>query len=663
MPDTLFFRDLAFVLLAALLGGTLAHLLRLPLFLGYIVGGALIGSFTPGPQIAEPQFITQLADIGVMLLMFTMGLEFSLKDLMRVRAVALVGGLLGIFAMIALFLSLKNFFGLSFHEALFIGSALSVSSTMVVAKLLMKRDELNSEHGRVMIGTLLVEDLAVVVMLIVLPAVSQVQSISATQLAEAGLALLKGLAILTPVLLLATWAVPALLERIAGTRNFELFILITLVLSLGTAVVTAQLGLSLAMGAFLAGMIIGESDFVHETLARVLPLRDLFVVLFFVSIGMLINPLIILKNWQLHLSLVVLVVAGKGLIRGFIVYLFRYPLRIAFFVALAFTQIGEFSFVLARQGLDLGVIPFEHYNVLLASSLLTIFISTLLFRATPQAWARLSARFPGLEPSPPQVASLNSSAGAPDQHVIICGYGRIGSAIGDSLERFDIPQVVVEFDRQITTHLKERGISAVYGNAANEGVCRAARPDEAALAVIALPDFFQSRQAFLNLKRLNPKLPILVRAHWDEERQELFREGVTEVIQPEFEGSLEMIRHTMMHLGTPALKLEAYLHELRQQRYSSLVQEWLHREDPTHRIQKIQEIEISQGSPLARLSLRESKLRERTGVSVIQIRRNRGQTISNPSADTIIEAGDRVLVMGSPSQVIEFIHMVQAAVS
>lgn len=658
MPETTFFRDLAFVLLAALAGGVLAHLLRLPLFLGYIIGGALIGPFTPGPQISEPHFIQQLADIGVMLLMFTMGLEFSLKELLRVRAVALGGGLLGIIAMIGLFLSLRNLFGLSLHESLFIGSAISISSTMVVAKLLMEREQLNTEHGRLMIGTLLVEDLAVVVMLIVLPVLSQIETISATQLAEVGLALLKGLAILTPVLFLATRAVPPLLERIAGTRNFELFILVTLVLSLGTAVVTAQLGLSLAMGAFLAGMIIGESDFVHETLARILPLRDLFVVLFFVSIGMLIDPFIILKHWQFHLSLVGLVVVGKGLLRGLIVYLFRYPLRIAFLVTLGFTQIGEFSFVLARLGVNLGVIQFDNYNVLLASSLLTIFISTFLFRLAPQWWTRLSARFSILEPSPPEVANLNASR---VQHVIICGYGRIGSSIGEALERFGIPQIVIESDRQIVSGLKDRGITAIYGSAANEGVCRVARPEEAALAVIALPDFFQSRQAFRNLKRLNPKLPILVRAHWDKEREELFREGVTEVIQPEFEGSLEMIRHALMHVGTPALQLETYLHELRQQRYSSLVQEWLHREDPTHRVQKIQEVEILPGSPFAGLSLRECKLRERTGVSVIQIRHKRRKTVPNPSADTVIEPGDHVLVMGTPSQVIEFISMSRAA--
>ena len=657
MPESTFFRDLAFVLLAALGGGFVAHLLRLPLFLGYIVGGVLIGPFTPGPQVAEPRFIEQLAEIGVVLLMFTMGLEFSLKELLRVRVVALGGGLLGMLAMIGILLLLGNRLGLAFDESLFVGAAISVSSTMVIAKLLMEREELNSEHGHLMIGTLLVEDLAMVVLLVLLPAVHQLQQ---GELTTVALALLKGLGILVPVVFLATRAVPPLIDRIAHTRNFELFILVALVLSLGTAVATAQLGLSPAMGAFLAGLIIGESDFVHETLARILPLRDLFVALFFVSMGMLINPAIILQNLPLHGLLVGLVVVAKGLIRGLIVYLFRYPLRVAFLVALGFTQIGEFSFVLARLGVNLGAVSFASYNVILATALLSIFISTFLFRLRHPGWARLSARFPRIVLPPEEILPADSEAPAPSHgHVIICGYGRIGSAVGDALEKFGIPQVIIEADRQILKRLKDRGIPVIYGDAANERVCRAAHPEKAALAMIALPDSFHARQAFRSLKSLSPNLSIIVRAHWDEEREELFREGVTEVIQPEFEGSIEMIRHALAHVGVPALDMQSHLQELRQQRYSNLLQQWLHREDPTQRLQKIQEIEIPPGSALAGCSLRECKVRERTGVSVLQVRHKNREITSNPTPDARLEAGDKVVVMGSPSQLIAFIEMNQ----
>jgi CPA2 family monovalent cation:H+ antiporter-2 len=654
MPETIFFRDLAFVLLAALGGGFVAHLLRLPLFLGYILGGALIGPFTPGPQVAEPRFIEQLAEIGVILLMFIVGLEFSLKDLMRMSTGALGSSLLGMLALIGLFLALSGLFSLTLSQALFIGTAISVTSTMVMAKLLTERDEIHSEHGRLMIASSLVEDLALVILLVLLPAVHRSQIVSIT---DVGWSLLKGLAILVPVLLLATRVMPPLIERVARTRNFELFLLITLTLSLGTAVLTAQVGLSPAMGAFLAGLIIGESDFIHETLARIVPLRDLFVALFFVSVGMLINPTIIWENWPLHALLVGLVVIAKGLSRGLIVYLLRYPLRVAFLVTLGFTQIGEFSFVLAKLGVELGALTFEHYNVILATALLSIFISTFLFRLGHPLWAYVSARLPGLEPPPEGLTSSVLSETASPGHVILCGYGRIGSAVGTALEQFNIPQVVIESDRQILAQLKDRSIPVIYGDAANERVCHAAHPDTATLAVIALPDAFHARQAFRNLKRLNPQLPIIARAHWDEEREALFREGVTEVIQPEFEGSIEMIRHALAHVGIAALDMESYLHQLRQQRYSRLLQEWLQREDPTGKLQKIQEVEISAGGAFSGHSLRECQIRERTGVSVIQVRHKAGEITANPSPDTVLHPGDRVVVMGSPSQLIEFLEM------
>lgn len=656
MPGSQFTLDLALVLLAALGGGLLAHLLRQPLFLGYILGGALIEPLTPGLEVSNLHLIEQLAEIGVVLLMFTLGLEFSLRELMRVRISAIGGGLVGIAAMIAVLIAIKGIFGLSLLEALMIGAAISVSSTMVIGKLLAERGELDTEHGRLMIATLLVEDLAVVVMLAIMPALGPSQGFSAGGLIGLAFALLKAAAILIPVLFLATRAVPMLIERVARTRDFELFLLVTLVLGLGTGVVAAQLGLSPAMGAFLAGLIISESDFVHETLARVLPLRDVFVALFFVSIGMIIDPTAILDNLPLHALVVVIVVAGKGLMRGALAALFRYPLRTAFIMALGFTQIGEFTFVLGRVGVDEGLISADHYNVLLASSLVTIFVSSFLFRLTPRLWHALSARFPrrtALE----EAATPGSRPRAGRGHAIVCGYGRIGGAIGKALERFDVPCTVIELDSSTVAQLKERGTHVIYGDAASEAVCRAAHPETASIAVIALPDFFHARQAFRNLKHLSPNLPILVRAHWGREREELFREGVTEAIQPEFEGSIEMIRHALVTLGVPAMEMESYLSELRQRRYSNLLREWLQREDLAHKTQKLQEIRIEQGSPFASRTLRECRLRERTGVSVIEIRRTDGRLVSNPSPEETLSPGDRVLVMGAPTQLIEFIEM------
>ena len=662
MPESTLFRDLILALLAAAGGGALAYLLRLPLFLGYIVGGALIGPFVAAPGTSEFYIMEQLAELGVLLLMFTLGLQFSLKELLRVRTVALGGGLLGILASMGLFLALSSRIELPLPEALALGAAVSVSSTMIIAKLLMEREELDTIHGRLAIGTLLVEDLAVIVMLFLLPALAALpkpgaEGMSAGHMLNMVWALGKGLAIVVPVFWLAMRVVPPLLDRVARTRNFELFLLATLVLSLGTGLATAQAGLSPALGAFLGGLIIGESDYVYETLARVLPLRDLFVALFFVSVGMLIDPGLLAGNLWLVALLVAGAVIGKGLIRGTLVWLFRYPLRVAFLTALTFTQIGEFSFILGKMGAQVGLLSLTSYNALLVASLLSIFVSSFLFRLAPNLWTLLAQRFPGLE-AERRRGAIEALEGAPERgHVILCGYGRMGSAVGEALERFGAPYIVIERDLEKAKRLKARGMAVVVGDAAHEPVIQAARPENALLAVLALPDFLHTRGAFRHLRALNPALPILARAHWDKEREELFREGITEVIQPEFEGAIELIRHALLHVGVPAMEMEEYLHELRQLRYGALLQEWLQREDPHGRLHKAQEIGIPKESPFAGRSLRDCQIRERTGVTVLEIRKRSGQTILNPPPETVLEPGDRVLILGTPTQIVEFMEM------
>ncbi|MBI1742717.1 cation:proton antiporter, partial [Candidatus Acetothermia bacterium] len=293
MPELAFFKDFALVLLAALGGGLLAHALRQPLILGYIVGGLAISPFTTHAASPNGHALDLLAQVGVILLMFGLGLEFSLRDLLSVRRDALLGGPLGIALMISLTVGVGNLLGWALEQSLFAGAIVAVTSTMVLVKMLMERQELATEHGRVMVGISIVEDLAVVVLLILLPAIGQAQQGNLLGLLVAfGRALL----ILAPVVLLAMRAVPAMMEVVARTKSVELFLLVALGISLGTAVFTASLGLSPAMGAFLAGLIISESPFVHETLARILPLRDSFVALFFVSVGTLIDPGLLLGN-------------------------------------------------------------------------------------------------------------------------------------------------------------------------------------------------------------------------------------------------------------------------------------------------------------------------------------------------------------------------------
>jgi CPA2 family monovalent cation:H+ antiporter-2 len=378
--DPTFFPDLAYVFGAALLGGALAWLARQPLIVGYVLGGILIGPFTPGPTISDVHAFELFAEFGVVLLMFSIGIEFSVRDLLRVKWVAVVGGPLGILLSILLGLGVGWLVGWPPLQSVVIGAVIAVASTMVLARLLLDRGELQTEHGRVMVAVTVVEDLAVVVLTVLLPALGNV---GAGRAAAIGLALAKAVLLLVPLGYLAAKVVPGLLARVAQTRNSELFLLVTLALSLGTASLTQALGLSLALGAFLAGLLISESEYAHDMLGRLLPLRDAFVALFFVTIGALVDPARVLGNLPLLGIMIVLIVAGKLAIWTSIVWLFRYPLITALLVGVGLTQIGEFSFILVQVSRAAGHVGEDVYSATLAASLLSILLNALLMRHVP----------------------------------------------------------------------------------------------------------------------------------------------------------------------------------------------------------------------------------------------------------------------------------------
>jgi CPA2 family monovalent cation:H+ antiporter-2 len=375
--DSAYYRDLAYVLVAAMAGGLVARKLRQPLILGYVAGGILVGPFTPGPKVSEVHVLELVAEVGVILLMYSIGIEFSIRDLLRVKWVALIGGPLGILLSILLGTGAGWMLGWSTSQGIAVGAAVAVASTMVLSRLLIDGGELQSEHGRVMIGITLVEDFAVVALTVLLPSLGGGDS---GQLLGVGLALGKGLLILAPVALVAYKLVPPLLARVARMKNDELYLLVVLALGFATAALTQAVGLSLALGAFLAGVVISGSEQGHETLTRLLPLRDAFVALFFVTIGALINPRVLLSNPMLLLEILGLVVLGKFAIWMAVVWLFRYPLRTAVLVAVGLTQIGEFSYVLIQVARDSHLVGNDVYNAILAVSLLSILMNAALMR-------------------------------------------------------------------------------------------------------------------------------------------------------------------------------------------------------------------------------------------------------------------------------------------
>jgi CPA2 family monovalent cation:H+ antiporter-2 len=632
--DPLFFRDLALVLLAAVIGGALAWRTGQPLVLGYVLGGMAVSPFTPGPAMADAHHFESFAEIGVVLLMFSVGLEFSLKDLLRVKGVALGGGALGTVLSIGLAVVVGLALGWPPLQGLVVGIVISVASTMVLARLLLDRGELHTRHGRVLVGISLVEDLAVVVLLALMPALG---ALAADRLLMIGRGLGIAALVLVPFVALAARVVSPLLTRVARTRDQELFLLVALALGLGTAALTQAIGLSLALGAFLAGLLISTSDFAHETLARLLPLRDTFGAFFFVTIGALIDPRSVFDNLPLLGTLVALVVVGKLLIRVGVVWLFRETLWTALLTGIGLAQIGEFSFVLVQAAREAGHIGADVYQATLAASLLTILINAALVRVAPRYLGALRA-------AGPVPSEVDAAAPELEHHVILCGYGRVGSAVAEALDTFHVRWVAIENDPDVVRGLRERGVPTLFGDAAHRRLLEHAGAERAALAVVALPETDRVRLVVRNLRALNATVPILARAHAAEHHERLRQAGATEVIQPELEAASTLIRHALRRLALPRERVLAYLEQYREA--MELVGP-----HPVHGgLPQLREVTLDDGG-LADRSLHDARVRERFGVSVVAITRADGTSVPHPSADTVLRAGDRVRLFGLPEQI------------
>lgn len=625
-------RDLALVCVAAVAGGVLARLARQPLVLGYVFGGILLGALTAAPAVVHRPTFELFAEIGVILLMFSVGIEFSLKDLRRVRGVALVGGPAGIALHVALAVGLGVALGWPLRQSLAVGMIVSVSSTMVLLRLLLDRGELHTPHGRVMVGTALVEDLAVVGFMVLLP---ELEALAGGRLGALATALGRALLLLGPLWFLAVRVVPQLMSRVARTRSSELFLLVALAVAVGTATFTQAVGLSLALGAFLAGLAISESDFAHETLARLLPLRDAFVAFFFVTVGGLVDLRTFAGQWRLLGAIAALVVVGRLVIRTAVTRAFGYPVATALLVGAGLAQMGEFSFVLVQVARREGHVGDDLYGAVLAASLLTLLLNAGLMRVADRAVFHRGLTFPAAD-------GLREHL---HDHVVVCGFGRMGSALGEALETFQLPYVVVETDPEIVRALRSRGVRCLYGDAAHGRVLEAAGVGRARLVAITLPDHARAADAVRQARTLNRRAPVLARAHFAEVAERLQAAGATEVIQPELEAGLTLIRHALAELALSREHLLGYLEALRVAlaggpRGPRAVRPGL---------PEVRELVVGAG-PLTDQSLGEARVRERFGVSVLRVERPTGEVEACPDAQTILRVGDRIRAFGLPHQ-------------
>jgi CPA2 family monovalent cation:H+ antiporter-2 len=513
----------------------------------------------------------------------------------------------------------------------------SPASTMVLARLLLDRGEIHSRHGRIMIGITLVEDLAAVVLIILIPALGVFQG---DRVLAIGKALLTAAAILAPFFYLASRTLPRVLAYVARTRNDELFLLVTLALGLGAAALTQAVGLSLALGAFLAGLLINQSDYAHEMLARLLSLRDAFVALFFVTIGVLIDVRVVGDNIALLAVLVGLVVIGQWAIWTIVCTVFKQPLSTALLVGVGLAQIGEFSFILVGVARQAGHVGDDIYTATLTASLVTILINAALVRLVPR-WigpARLAER---------RAPALGLPSGhLLEGHVVLCGFGRVGSAIGEALETFSVPYVAIETDPDIVKSLRARNVPAVFGDAGQRVILAAAQADRAALVILAIPENDRARHAVRRIRGFNPTVQILARVHDLAWRARLLEAGAAEVIQPEEEAASTLIRHALERLSLPRERVLAYLNRYRgtAERATAEVGE------TGSGLPQLREISL-RGGHLVGQSLGAARMRERFGVTVVAVTRATGETVADPTAETVLRAGDRLRLFGLPRQI------------
>jgi monovalent cation:H+ antiporter-2, CPA2 family len=389
--NPLLFRDLTYIFLAAVLGGLVAWRLRLPLILGFVLGGIVVSTYTPGPQLSDPHTFEIFAEVGVVLLMFSIGVEFSIPDLMRVKWVALVGAPIGILSIVGLATAFGKLLGWNIAQALVIGASVSVASTMVLARLLTDSGKMSTTLGRVMIGITLVEDLAVICMTVVLPVLSKPEE---AHIGTVAWTLGKALILLVPLVFFAMKVIPRILRRVKRTCNAELFLLVAIAICLSTAALAHAVGFSVALGAFLAGISISGLQDLHEAHSQLVPLRDAFVALFFVSLGTLIDPKALSANLPLLGWMLLLIVLGKFLVWTAIVWVFRYPAKTAIGVAAGLTQIGELSFVVVQVGRSAGMVNESVFSAVVAASLISILLNVFIVRG---AFAWLERKTPAIE--------------------------------------------------------------------------------------------------------------------------------------------------------------------------------------------------------------------------------------------------------------------------
>jgi CPA2 family monovalent cation:H+ antiporter-2 len=637
--------DIALILVAALLGGVVAQRLGLPLILGYILAGVIVGPNTGGPTVGEVHDIELLAEIGVALLLFTIGLHFSLDELAPVRRVALIGTAVQMSLTAVFGYGLGRLLGFGWQEAIWFGALLSLSSTAVVLKSLSEQGVMGTLSSRVTIGMLIVQDLAVVPLIILLPELGSIGE----GLSELGVAALRAAVFIAFMVIFGRRVFPWLMARIAAWNSRELFLISVVATGLGVGYGTYQFGLSFAFGAFVAGMVLSQSDYSHQALADVEPLRDVFAMLFFVSVGMLLDPAFLLENAAVVALVVLLVFAVKGLLFAGVVRAFGYGNIVPFAVGLGLFQVGEFSFVIARVGIEADAISQRSYSIMLTTAVVTMALTPFTTRLAPWLYGRWRERFPR-----ELLRTFNLPESGLRDHVVIAGYGRVGTFVARLLGRLEQPFVVVDSNPQRTDEAGEAGYPTVFGDAGAGPVLEAAGVRRARLVIVTVPDPVGARLVVERVRTINPNVHVVARSSTVEQLEELGRLGVYEAVHPESEAGLELGRQALNHLGVGAGEIQRFSDEVRRELYAPITQQDADDDLLAQLRRASREIEtewvrLPEADTVVGKSIGELRIRSSTGASIVAVVRGE-EVVPNPGPEVALQAGDLVGVLGTPDQ-------------
>lgn len=627
------------------------HKWRIPSVVGFLIAGIILGPHGFG-FVKNLREVELLAEIGVILLLFTIGLEISLKNLKRIRSAVLGGGFLQLLFTLVLTIAITYpIFG-RMNLSIFIGLLVTLSSTAIVMKILFEHSEMDSPHGRISMGILIFQDLCVVPFMLVIPILAGHKGSGIEILVTIGLSI----GILLLIIIGARWLVPNILHQVVRTRSRELFIITIILLCLGTALLTSSLGLSLALGAFISGLVISESEYSYQVISDILPFKDSFNGIFFISVGMLMNLKFFAENVIIVLISFISILVLKTLTTSLSVHLLKNSIRTSILSGLHLAQIGEFSFVLATSGKSLGLLGENHYQLFLSSSILTMLLTPFLFQLSPtiSTWVSSKKLLERLD----RMRKIAEREGFPlkrEGHVIIVGFGLNGRNLSEVLKEASIPYVVLDLNSDTVLKMKKKGEPIFYGDGTSPEILQKLGIDRAKILVVAISDPASTRRIVQIARRLNSRLNIIVRTRYISEVEDLIQLGANEVIPEEFETSVEIFSKVLHYYHVPKNIIMNQIERIRSSNYETLRRVELPQRSLPEKCEILTDIEtetylINENDNASGRSLKDLMIRSNTGATIIAIKRG-SEIISSPEPEFILKPGDVLYLIGSKENI------------